>query len=519
MKLFLPIAIALAYLPAAVLAAGTGKTVLYKNDFEHPISGHVPVQTTDGCTWVGTAHPYINPVYGGQGGPDYSQTTHGTGEFKQVNTVEVNTISGGQPFKGTDNSLLGTYYETPPGTGGKYSIGAANYDELTLDFNGIVGQEFFTIEMDMAQMITSPKCENNANTNRTIDVPTMTLTLLQDDDRNGCTGSCNTAATINQGWERVDSKIVTGSRYYTLIDNIEIYVTTTSPPTKAPTPAPTSPPSKAPTPANVPAKTASSNGDPHFKTWTGEKFDFHGQCDLVLLSDPFFANELGLTIHIRTKITDWWSYIESAVIQLGDQSLELTGGSNGDDPVYWVNGVPGTSTAVEALETKLASIIPGFKVHYKHISAVQHKFRIDLNLQGDALSLETYKDWIAVNVKANKEEHFSGTLGLMGAFPSGRKVARDGTTVIEDPIEFGKHWQVQLNEPMLFHSELGTVQAPEECAMPSESTMKSRKRRLGESKMTMEAAKLACGRVDPSNLDSCVFDVLATQDKGVAGAY
>lgn len=37
-------------------------------------------------------------------------------------------------------------------------------------------------------------------------------------------------------------------------------------------------------------------GDPHFETWTGEKFDFHGACDLKLLE----SRSHNLTIHIRT---------------------------------------------------------------------------------------------------------------------------------------------------------------------------------------------------------------------------
>lgn len=42
-------------------------------------------------------------------------------------------------------------------------------------------------------------------------------------------------------------------------------------------------------------------GDPHFQTWTGLRFDYHGECDLVLLSAPMFEGG-PLDIHIRTKI-------------------------------------------------------------------------------------------------------------------------------------------------------------------------------------------------------------------------
>jgi hypothetical protein len=52
---------------------------------------------------------------------------------------------------------------------------------------------------------------------------------------------------------------------------------------------------------------------------------FHGGCDLVLLSNPGFGNGLGLHIHTRTKVESWWSYIEQAVVQIGDQMIELSG--------------------------------------------------------------------------------------------------------------------------------------------------------------------------------------------------
>lgn len=49
-----------------------------------------------------------------------------------------------------------------------------------------------------------------------------------------------------------------------------------------------------------------ASGDPHINSWSGQTYDFHGGCDLVLLQDPDFANGLGLNIHIRTKIKTWY---------------------------------------------------------------------------------------------------------------------------------------------------------------------------------------------------------------------
>lgn len=76
-------------------------------------------------------------------------------------------------------------------------------------------------------------------------------------------------------------------------------------------------------------------GDPHFATWRGNPFDFHGQCDLVLLHAPDFGFGMGLDVHIRTKIRYDYSYIESAAIQVGsDFLLEVSGFGQ-----HFLNGV------------------------------------------------------------------------------------------------------------------------------------------------------------------------------------
>jgi len=45
------------------------------------------------------------------------------------------------------------------------------------------------------------------------------------------------------------------------------------------------------------------------------------------------------------------------------------------------------------------------------------------------------------------------------------------------------------------------------------------RRRLGEVFITKEEAAQACARVDEADRDACIFDVLATNDKDMAGSY
>ena len=103
----------------------------------------------------------------------------------------------------------------------------------------------------------------------------------------------------------------------------------------------------------------------------------------------------------------------------------------------------------------------------------------------------------------------------MGDYESGNVLARDGNSIISDPNDFGKEWQVLSTEPMLFHNVEG-VQHPEACAMP---TLDQASRRLGESKFSRKEAEEACSQVAANEREDCVYDVMATGDLEMAGAY
>merc|ERR1712166_1145025 len=108
----------------------------------------------------------------------------------------------------------------------------------------------------------------------------------------------------------------------------------TASPTTSPTKAPTGPNTASPTesPSTFPfflngggAKTQAPTpgptgggvkGDPHFKTWNGDRYDFHGVCDLVLVHNLGFETGLGMDIHIRTKKVRQWSSVASAVVRI-----------------------------------------------------------------------------------------------------------------------------------------------------------------------------------------------------------
>jgi hypothetical protein len=247
-------------------------------------------------------------------------------------------------------------------------------------------------------------------------------------------------------------------------------------------------------------------GDPHFKTWRGKHFDYHGECDLVLLHSSAFESGLGLDVHIRTKIRHGFSYIASAALRIGKDHLEVE--SQG---VYWLNGV---------LSADLPDEFSGFTFSHTQPTDKQHVFEIYLGGR-ERIKVKTYKDFVSVLIEQGGSKHFGDSAGLMGDFRMGHMIARDGKTVIDDANVFGQEWQVLDTEPSLFHAVRLPQHPQQVCKLPPPMQASQLRRRLSESSSISQlAAEKACEHWGEGK-DDCVFDVLTTGDleMAVVGAY
>lgn len=243
------------------------------------------------------------------------------------------------------------------------------------------------------------------------------------------------------------------------------------------------------------------------KTWKNEHFEYHGQCDLVMISNKDFANGLGIDIHIRTKIVRYWSYIERAVVKIGNDILEVQGTFDMTKANYWIN--------FEYLGDLVD--LAGFPVW---ISPSKKTYRIDLNrlYAGETIEIKIFKEFVGVKISGASEASFGNSTGITGDFNTGNTYRRDGTTVTNDFEELGNEWQVLPSDGHFFR-EASPPQFPELCYLP-EDPRGNRKRRLEESFVTEEQAEAACVRLeDEFDRKGCVYDVLATQDLGMVGAY
>jgi hypothetical protein len=246
-----------------------------------------------------------------------------------------------------------------------------------------------------------------------------------------------------------------------------------------------------------------SGGDPHFKTWSGSKYDYHGACDLVLLNAPSFAFSTGLDIHIRTKHRRSFSYITNVAVRIGTEIFEVT---NNKDEEYYLNGV--------------ANVVLPAKFHEHDITRKkdndkQQSYHITLDGR-ESLVVRVYRDFLAVAVMHGEEKDFGDSLGLMGSYYTGDKLSRDGQSIFTDIDAFGQEWQVQSSDPQLFQT-MQVPQHPTQCTPPPPQS--SQHRRLRETDVDMDAARKACAHVAEEDREFCIFDVLATSDVDMAGAY
>ncbi|KAL3939596.1 MAG: hypothetical protein SGBAC_005709 [Bacillariaceae sp.] len=260
---------------------------------------------------------------------------------------------------------------------------------------------------------------------------------------------------------------------------------------------------------------AGSNGDPHFKTWKNEHFEYHGQCDLVLAKDQDFANGLGIDVHIRTKLVRHWSYIKNAVVRIGNDILEIEGSALEFDPEthYWLNyEYQGELTKFAGFPVQMFSL--------QGTAVTKNRIEIDLGsvYPGQKIVLSTYKEFVKVSFENASEASFGNTSGMLGDFKTGKTLARDGVTVLNDFTDFGHEWQVLPSDKHLFH-EVSAPQFPEKCIDP-EDPRGDRRRRLDGSSVSEEEAEAACaGLKNELDRKDCVYDILATQDLDMAGAY
>jgi len=214
-------------------------------------------------------------------------------------------------------------------------------------------------------------------------------------------------------------------------------------------------------------------------TWNQNNFEYSGQCDLTLVKDSDFAKGLGLEIQIRTKLVrNSWSHVKSAAIKIGNDVLEFEGSADAtvdeEEARYWIN---------YEYQGELDSFA-GFNVTRELSPTDNNKrsYTIDLSTYtrsetvgerpmypGKSIVVHLNKEFVRVRIISDgdnsDEKPFENAVGLLGDYKTGKNLARDGTTVLDDFAEFGDEWQSLPIEFNIFH-EVSRPQFPELCIKP-----------------------------------------------------
>lgn len=244
--------------------------------------------------------------------------------------------------------------------------------------------------------------------------------------------------------------------------------------------------------------TAGACCDPHFTHWGGERFSYHGECDIVLTSSPSFADDAGLDIHIRTEIKNQYSYIKRLVMKVGKDILEIGGKHE-----YYFTGVKH--------EQPLPNL-GGFPIR-KIVNATWCRdhcsewaiYWIDFDSDGIIEVGARKAGFLHVHIYG---AGFTDSVGILGKVGDIGMIGRDGT-VIEDVNLYGQEWQVSDSDPVLF-LEQRNPQYPDRCILPKQIS-----RRFFDPSMERLAME-ACSHLHGTVLEMCVFDVQATGDRMMA---
>jgi hypothetical protein len=261
-------------------------------------------------------------------------------------------------------------------------------------------------------------------------------------------------------------------------------------------------------------RSAKCGGDPHFMTYDGTAYTYHGQCDLVMAnSKDFDGKGLTLDVHARTTIKTDWSYVSNAAVKIGADILEITSDAN---VTHYFNGEPNADFPIAMADKYIVrkQRVEAFAGEYRTDYLIDLKHRDEASrIRGDIINIRSFKQMLTIDLEVEIE----GTKGMLGVAGKEGMIMRDLKTQIanSNTAQMGLEWQVRDTEVKLFQDMNRAPQYPEQCYLPK---VTSRRLRSQSSAIT-NMANVACADVDVSMKEFCINDVTLTGDIQVAHIY
>uniref|UniRef100_A0A7S3P468 VWFD domain-containing protein n=1 Tax=Amphora coffeiformis TaxID=265554 RepID=A0A7S3P468_9STRA len=257
---------------------------------------------------------------------------------------------------------------------------------------------------------------------------------------------------------------------------------------------------------------AAGGGDPHFARWNKSHDSFHGECDLVMIHSENFHNGAGLDLHARTTIQDYFSFMETAALRVGETTMEFY------PKEIYVNGMLLTPkdlpwTMVEG-DNKVT--IAKADVESGKNERFYEYYKVELG-RSSSMLFKFYKEYLTVTVSGHADD-FADAVGLLGEYETGEMVGRAGKIMHTSFKEFGFEWQVSPDDAQLFRKAREPQLPFEQCRLPTAPRPSLRKLRGANASLSQDA-EVACAHVSGSDYHLCVEDILATGDLGLAAIW
>jgi len=220
-------------------------------------------------------------------------------------------------------------------------------------------------------------------------------------------------------------------------------------------PVPTAIPSIAETQVvATPPKRCTSFPDPHFISWGGLLYDFHGGCDIVLVKNSC------VEIHLRTQRSGevGWSSIQSVGIKIGSDIIEMKSDLTADSVEwrYYINDST-LSNPYDPDDALPQSKLGGWKMRLKRNKSFT-KLRLTHPSNGGYIEVKRLGAGrgiffgFAVQIEALSnnvfDSCFADSVGMCSVYDKSDKglYGRDGTIITDthkrQKDNFGQEWQV-----------------------------------------------------------------------------
>jgi hypothetical protein len=245
----------------------------------------------------------------------------------------------------------------------------------------------------------------------------------------------------------------------------------------------------------------------------------------------------GFQVQARTTIDRYYSYIEAVAVQIHDTVLQVEATQpdslllNGSRIFFTEKAVYQDDKSIDksilkgsspSLSFRSGNTTSRYVFECSRSNSKKRVYRLDLS-EWSYVRFQMYKEFMTISIHASPHDDFEGAVGLLGHYPGGQYVGRDGlysdSMVLWSSFpDYALEWQVDpVRGDVLLFDHARPPQMPYEiCRLPTQS--RPDRRQLLRGSISMVEATEACRRqgVSPDNIDLCKDDILSTQDLDLA---